>query len=422
MEFNYDLSKFLLNIFFIMFPLIFYQFPVDEKMNERKILKNVVIFSVFFTPMILCMLFPPVEVNDFLFDLRIIPLILGCFYGNSVTSVLLFISLIGARFMIGGPGAYLNLISTTVSFIVIIALSKKYYSFRLIHKILLASILSFVCKMIGISGLLIIDSDYRLGSAYIFYIVQSLFMALAVYIIESIRRNSELKKELLFSEKMNIASVISASVAHEIRNPLTSVRGFIQLLTRTELNPEKKQMYGEICLEEIDRAEQIINEYLSLAKPHPQVEEKLDVATEIQYVCNILTSLANLTGVEIELKHDNNLFVLGDRQKLRQSIINIAKNSIEAMGDKSGVLKIEAYRRNNEVIISISDTGIGMTIEQINRLGVPYFSNKEKGTGLGMMVSFSFINSMLGKIKVKSELGKGTVFDISFPLYKNITQ
>ncbi|SFL12829.1 two-component system, sporulation sensor kinase B [Paenibacillus sp. 1_12] len=416
MEFNYDKSNFLLNIFFIMFPLIFYQFSVHEKMSERKISKNVVIFSLFATPMILCMFFPPVEVNDLIFDLRIIPLILGCFYGNSITSVLLFFSLIGVRFMIGGTGAYLNLVSSTLSFIVIIALSKKYHSFRLIHKILLSSILSFVCKIIGISSILMINSDYRLRSAFIFYIVQSLFMGLVVYIIESIRRNAELKKELLFSEKMNIASVISASVAHEIRNPLTSVRGFIQLLTQTELNPEKKQMYGEICLEEIDRAEQIINEYLSLAKPQPQVEEKLDIGTEIQHVCNILTSLANLTGVEIEVKHDFNLFVLGDRQKLRQSIINIAKNGIEAMAGKSGVLKIEAYRRNNEVILSISDTGIGMTIDQINRLGVPYFSNKDKGTGLGMMVSFSFIKGMLGKINVKSELGKGTVFDISFPL------
>jgi two-component system sporulation sensor kinase B len=255
-------------------------------------------------------------------------------------------------------------------------------------------------------------------SAFKFYIVQSLFMGLAVYIIESIRRNADLKKELIFSEKMNIASVISASVAHEIRNPLTSVRGFIQLLTQTELNPEKKQMYGEICLEEIDRAEQIINDYLSLAKPYPEVEEKLDLGEEIQYICNVLTSLANLTGAEVEIKYDINLFVLGDRQKLRQSIINIAKNGIEAMENKRGILKIEAYRRNNEVILSISDTGIGMTIDQINRLGVPYFSNKNKGTGLGMMVSFSFIKGMLGKINVKSELGKGTVFDISFPIIK----
>ncbi|NRF96137.1 two-component sensor histidine kinase [Paenibacillus frigoriresistens] len=420
MGFNYELSNFLLNIFFILFPLIFYQFTVHEKMNERKALKNVIIFFLFATPMVLCMYFPPVEVKGLIFDLRIIPLILGCFYGNSKTSIMLFFSLISVRFMLGGTGAYLNLISSTLSFIVIIYLSKKYHSYSLINKILTSSILSFVCKTIGISSVLIIDSsyDYDLLSAFIFYIVQSLFMGLAVYIIESIRRNSELKKELIFSEKMNIASVISASVAHEIRNPLTAVRGFIQLLTQTELNPDKKQMYGEICLEEIDRAEQIIKDYLSLAKPYPEVVEKLDIGEEIQYIYNVLTSVANLTGSEVEIKYENNLLVLGDRKKLRQSIINIAKNGLEAMGDKNGVLKIEAYRRNNEVILSISDTGIGMTNDQISRLGMPYFSNKDKGTGLGMMVSFSFIKSMLGYINVKSELGKGTVFDISFPFLK----
>ncbi|NIK77959.1 two-component system sporulation sensor kinase B [Paenibacillus castaneae] len=418
MGFNYELSKFLLNIFFILFPLIFYQFTIHEKMNEKKALKNVVIFFLFATPMILCMYFPPVEVKGLIFDLRIIPLILGCFYGNSKISIMLFFSLISVRFMIGGTGAYLNLISSTISFMVIISLSKKYRSYSLINKILASSILSFVCKMIGISSILIIDSDYNLLSAFMFYIVQSLFMGLAVYIIESIRRNAELKKELMFSEKMNIASAISASVAHEIRNPLTTVRGFIQLLTQTELNPDKKQMYGGICLEEIDRAEQIINDYLSLAKPYPEVVEKLDIGEEIQYICNLLTSVGNLIGAEVKMKYDNNLLVLGDRKKLRQSIINIAKNGLEAMEDKRGVLKIEAYRRNNEVILSISDTGIGMTNDQISRLGMPYYSNKDKGTGLGMMISYSIIKGMLGNINVKSEVGKGTVFDISFPLSK----
>jgi two-component system sporulation sensor kinase B len=418
MGFNYELSKYLLNIFFILFPLIFYQFIIHEKMNEKKALKNVVIFFLFATPMILCMYFPPVEANGLIFDLRIIPLILGCFYGNFRTSIMLFLSLISIRFMIGGIGAYINLISATLSFIVITSISKKYHSYSLINKILTSSIFSFVFKVIGISTMLFIDSDYNLLSAFIFYIVQSLFMGLAVYIIESIRRNAELKKELIFSEKMNIASVISASVAHEIRNPLTAVRGFIQLLTQTEINPDKKQMYGEVCLEEIDRAEQIINDYLSLAKPYPEVVEKLDIGEEIQYICNVLTSVGNLVGAEVEMKYDNNLLVVGDRKKLRQSIINIAKNGLEAMGDKRGVLKIEAYRKNNEVILSISDTGIGMTNDQISRLGMPYYSNKDKGTGLGMMVSFSFIKGMLGNINVKSEVGKGTVFDISFPLSK----
>ncbi|WP_054026490.1 ATP-binding protein [Bacillus sp. FJAT-28004] len=418
MGFDYELSKYLLNIFFILFPLIFYQFTIHEKMNEKKALKNVVIFFLFATPMILCMYFPPVEDKGIMFDLRIIPLILGCLYGNFKTSIMLFFSLISIRFMMGGTGAYINVISATLSFIVITSLSKKYHSYSLTNKILTSSIFSFVFKVIGISTMLFIDSDYDLLSAFIFYSVQSLFMGLTVYIIESIRRNAELKKELIFSEKMNIASVISASVAHEIRNPLTAVRGFIQLLTQRELNADKKQMYGEVCLEEIDRAEQIINEYLSLAKPYPEVVEKLDIGEEIQYICNVLTSVGNLVGAEVEMKYDNNLLVLGDRKKLRQSIINIAKNGLEAMGDKRGVLKIEAYRKNNEVILSISDTGIGMTNDQISRLGMPYYSNKDKGTGLGMMVSFSFIKGMLGNINVKSEVGKGTVFDISFPLSK----
>jgi two-component system, sporulation sensor kinase B len=156
-----------------------------------------------------------------------------------------------------------------------------------------------------------------------------------------------------------------------------------------------------------------------LAKPQPDFIDKLDISFEIKYISDVLTSYANLNGVTIEIENetDKALFILGDRQKFRQSIINIAKNSIEAMSDpKSGVLKFVVSTKKNWVFLIIKDTGVGMNPDQVSRLGSPYYSTKEKGTGLGTMVSFSILKAMMGKVEVKSELGKGTEYNIFFPV------
>ncbi|WP_280875155.1 MULTISPECIES: sensor histidine kinase [unclassified Paenibacillus] len=386
-------------------------------MKKRAVLKNAVTFFLFGVPMILCMFFPTMEDNGLLFDLRLVPLILGCFYGNSITSLMLFSSLIGIRFLVGGTGAYINVMTAGMTFILILLIFKKFQSFRLIHKILISSLISLVGKTVGLSGSLMYDPNlnYDFSSWILLYILQSVFIGLTVYIIEAITKNVEMRNELIDSEKMKVASVISASVAHEIRNPLTAVRGFIQLLSTSNLAPEKKQLYSQVCIEELDRAQQIINDYLSLARPHLQSVERLDIDEEIQYINNVLLSYAHLKGVEVELQSEPNLFIIGDRQRLRQSIINIAKNGIEAMGEQGGFLKISVSKQKNNVILHISDTGMGMTDEQIRRLGTPYFSNKEKGTGLGTMVAFNIIKNMMGKVVIRSELGRGTEFKLIFP-------
>jgi two-component system sporulation sensor kinase B len=116
----------------------------------------------------------------------------------------------------------------------------------------------------------------------------------------------------------------------------------------------------------------------------------------------------------VDLSEDSPLHLEGDRYKFRQALINIGKNAIEAMDD-GGILEIKANKVNDHIVMVISDNGIGMTSEQIKRLGIPYYSTKEKGTGLGTMVSFGIIKKMNGKIEIKSELGKGTEYKIIFP-------
>lgn len=414
--FNYTVEGLLLNVFFIMFPLIFYPWIVQGHSEQKAFVKNSLFYFLFAGSSVLCMIFHVTVQNGLMFDFRLIPFLLACFYSNRTVTLLLFVTMISVRFLLPGHGAYLNAVSTSLALFIVILFGKRYVQLRLFHKIVFAAGISFVCKMSGITSNLIFDPRvYYLLDAAIFYMFQALFMGLGIYIMESIIKSDELRRELIESEKMKIVSVISASVAHEIRNPLTSVRGFIQLLTQSELNTAKRLQYGSICLDELDRAQQIINDYLSLAKPHPEHLDKLDVGQELDYIGNVLSSYALLNNVEIVIDVEQDLYIMGERSKFRQSLINLAKNGVEAM-QLGGQLFLTAKGRRNSVIVEIVDHGNGMTAEQIQRLGTPYFSNKEKGTGLGTMVSFNIIKNMTGKIRVDSEVEKGTQLTIVFPL------
>lgn len=121
-----------------------------------------------------------------------------------------------------------------------------------------------------------------------------------------------------------------------------------------------------------------------------------------------------MNQIEIQSNIEENCWVLGDRQKIRQCLINLVKNGIEAVGD-GGTILINLYLLGDEVHIDIQDSGKGMTLEQVNRLGNPYYSTKEKGTGLGTMVAFSIIQGMGGKISVQSKPGEGTCIKLILP-------
>ncbi|MDP4099027.1 sensor histidine kinase [Paenibacillus sp. P96] len=218
--------------------------------------------------------------------------------------------------------------------------------------------------------------------------------------------------ELQRSEKMEIISDLAASVAHEVRNPLQVTRGFLQLMSGKEEG--KNRDYLQIALEELDRASNIITDFLTFAKPEFEHIKILHIDDEFRHIEGIISPMANLQGGKIYLDIPTDLAVKGNSSKFKQAFINIIKNSIEALGDE-GQIHIRAYRTGNEVFIHIRDNGEGMDAQTLTRLGEPYFSNKTKGTGLGMMVTFRIIEAMDGRITFTSAKGVGTESTIRFP-------
>ncbi|UQZ35032.1 sensor histidine kinase [Paenibacillus sp. PK3_47] len=219
--------------------------------------------------------------------------------------------------------------------------------------------------------------------------------------------------ELQRSEKMEIISELAASVAHEVRNPLQVTRGFLQLLS--EKSTGDAQSYLFMALSELDRASDIITDFLTFAKPEFEQVVLLNVQDEFRHIEGILRPLCHMNGGKMVLDMGGQLWVRGNSSKFKQAFINIIKNSIESLGDE-GYIHMSGYVRGDKVYIHIKDNGEGMDQGVLNRLGEPYFSNKTKGTGLGLMVTFRIIEAMQGEIRFVSKKGAGTESIIILPL------
>ncbi|GAB2673298.1 ATP-binding protein [Paenibacillus thermoaerophilus] len=231
-------------------------------------------------------------------------------------------------------------------------------------------------------------------------------------LVQYSRELEKFNRYLQKHEKLEIVSELTASVAHEVRNPLQVTRGFLQLLgKRTD---SRERMYVEMALAELDRAAGIVSDFLAFARPELEDWRILKLSDELLRLESMLAPMAQLQGAKLCVDAPPDLYIGGHSAKLKQALINIVKNSIEALKER-GEIRIWAYRREGDVYVHIKDNGTGMSPEELARLGEPYFSNKTKGTGLGLMVAFRIVEAMQGHIEYRSEKGVGTEAILRFP-------
>ncbi len=248
-----------------------------------------------------------------------------------------------------------------------------------------------------------------------YYFLSWVCLLMGIYTIENVNQKRTIDLELQRAEKLNVISQLAASVAHEVRNPMTSVRGFLQLLKEDEVITVTQNNYITIAIDELDHAQAIINDYLSLAKPHNEEKTLLNLSNEVKKAIELMTSFSTIFDIDIKSELEENLCIQGNRGEVKQVLINIIKNGIESM-DMGGLLYVKLYKAADFVFIEIKDTGKGMTESQLKKIGTPFYTTKEKGTGIGMTITYQLIQSMRGSIRVESKLGKGTTFTITFPI------
>jgi len=235
--------------------------------------------------------------------------------------------------------------------------------------------------------------------------------------MEKVIAKTKIQKELQRAEKMNAIGQLAASVAHEIRNPMTVVRGFLQIFLTKEHLSKTELSYIQLMIDELNQSEKIINDYLSLAKPDFEHVEMVDASNLANKVSDLMNTFAFMSkNISLKAEVEKEVFVKGNQSELNQVLINIAKNGIESMRS-GGVLTINVQKIGLYGVFKVTDTGIGMSPEEIERLGTAFYSLKEKGTGMGLMVCYQIVERMKGRIEVKSEKGVGTTFRVFIPLW-----
>ena len=237
----------------------------------------------------------------------------------------------------------------------------------------------------------------------------------AFLVVEDVSSPRKLEQVLLQSEKLATVGQLAAGAAHEIRNPLTSVRGFIQLL-QNELKGTPKAEYINIIMTEIDRVNIIINEFLKLAKPVIPKRKPSDIKTLFEDINMLIESEAFLKNISIRKDLPENLpSILIDVEQVKQVLINVIRNAFEAMSE-GGCLTVSAYAlpAERQVCMEIKDTGEGMDEATINKVLTPFFTTKENGTGLGLAVSSEIMKSHGGRIEISSAVGRGTTVYLYF--------
>jgi PAS domain S-box-containing protein len=235
-----------------------------------------------------------------------------------------------------------------------------------------------------------------------------------VAIRNDITERKKTEEALHRQDKLAAVGQLAAGVAHEIRNPLTSMKGYAEFLTLDEQDPERLE-FMNIILDEIERVNTIVEDFMVLAKPKMVELEEKNVVPVIKNVVSLLEFEARKKHVKLTFDCPHEIIQIEcDENRLKQVFLNFIKNGIEAMPN-GGELHVKTIIHDNNVQISIQDTGVGIPKEKLKQLGEPFYTTKKNGNGLGLMVSFKIIENHNGKVFVESEPNKGTTFNILLP-------
>jgi two-component system sporulation sensor kinase B len=362
----------------------------------------------------LCMIYPIETLGATNFDLRMLVIMITTLYGGLIPGVICTsFSLLFRLLVIGGSFVFIGLLVTVLAFVVAIIFRRAFLKSE--HKLLYSSLvlISYMVPYITIIYFTIDFLSFHFYFIYFFSFTITYFSIILV--VERMIMSNQHIEEAIYLDKLATVSQMAASFAHEVRNPITTVRGFIQFLGEDTKDQQLKKYYP-VILEELDRTNKIITDYLTLSKPSKFELEEVDLTEVLHNAIELLQPLAAYQNVTLSLYINETYRVSADKSHLKQVLLNLVKNGIESISGKGFVNINVTHGRNKETVeIMIEDSGKGMTKEELEKIGLPYYTTKTKGTGLGSMISNRLIREMNGKIQYDSMLNSGTKVTIILP-------
>jgi len=236
-----------------------------------------------------------------------------------------------------------------------------------------------------------------------------------VLLIQDLREIKELRERTARSERLAAVGSLAAGVAHEIRNPLSSIRGFAQLFMK-KFSPEAREYeYARVMVTEVERLNRVISALLDFARPKKPVIRSVNVKELLDHALQVVHEDLERKGITVENRWQNGTSVRADPDQLVQVLLNLYLNAVDAM-DTGGLLRVEADVKEDTMEIRIADNGRGMDLETLKQIFNPFFTTKDRGMGLGLAVAHRIMEDHGGSLSAKSSPGKGSTFFIRLPV------
>ncbi|MBI4620126.1 MAG: PAS domain-containing protein [Desulfobacterales bacterium] len=240
----------------------------------------------------------------------------------------------------------------------------------------------------------------------------------AVFILRDMREIKELEDRIKRSERLASMGSLAAGMAHEIRNPLSSIKGFAQFFLKKTIPGTEDHKYSGVMIKEVDRLNRVISNLLDFARPKEPLMEKTSITDLINHGVGLIHDDAKSKDIQVmlEIKEDIPDLEL-DRDQITQVLLNIELNGLNAM-QEGGKLWIRCFRGEdaNVVIVEIEDTGHGIPEDELSKIFDPFYTTKKRGTGLGLAIAHRIVENHSGTLSVRSKKGSGTVFRIELPI------
>jgi len=225
------------------------------------------------------------------------------------------------------------------------------------------------------------------------------------------------------NEKLKAVATLASGLAHEIKNPLTTLKTFSEFVPQKKNDPEFMAQYQKIIPQEIDRIDNLVHELLLFAKPSPPQMQSVNPNEIINNIALMLKQKFDSAKIDIQMRLNANTPIQADPNQLKQALLNLILNALEAMPNGGTLTIITSLSFPNasvgnpeHFIIEISDTGCGIAPKDLPHIFEPFFTKKEKGTGLGLAITQGIIEKHSGKLSVKSQIDQGTTFNIILPI------
>jgi len=236
----------------------------------------------------------------------------------------------------------------------------------------------------------------------------------AVLILGDVTEEVQMKGQLKHHAKMEMVGRMVAGLAHEIRNPLTSLKAFVQLLPAKYDNASFRQELLAHVPREIDRVDSLVSDLLDYSRPRARQRDRLDAADVLASVAALIRAQAARQQTSIAVQVAQGTCFEADPHQVRQILLNLVLNSLQAVG-QGGAVTLHGYRDGDRAVLEVRDTGPGIAPEDLDRIFEPFFTRRTGGTGLGLWISYQYTRENGGEISLSSPPGQGTRVRVSFP-------